>query len=122
MHGFPAALTLSVVLVGLAACARPVTVDRQALRATIGDAPVVMLSASWCGYCKKLRADLRQWDVAFSEFDVEDDGAGTRAYSLLRGHGVPILLVGEHRLSGYAPARARELLTEAGLLPSGAIH
>jgi len=118
----PSALAFSVAFAGLAACARPAPIDRQALRAAVGDAPVVMLSASWCGYCRKLRADLRRWDVAFSEFDVEDDAAGTQAYSLLRGNGVPILLVNEHRVSGYAPSRARELLASAGLLRSGTIH
>ena len=30
------------------------------LRAEIGDAPVVLLSTSTCGYCKRLRADLRR--------------------------------------------------------------
>jgi hypothetical protein len=32
---------------------------------------------------------------------------------------VPILLVNEHHIRGYAPLRARELLVEAGLLRTG---
>jgi glutaredoxin len=115
-------LLMSLALAGLAACARPTALDQAALRAAVGDTPVVLLSAAWCGYCRKLRAQLEQWDVAFVEYDVETSVAGARAYSLLRGHGVPILLVNEHHIHGYAPMRARELLVEAGLLRAGSAH
>lgn len=115
-------LLLSLVLAGLAACARPAPVDSAAVRAAVGASPVVLLSASWCGYCRHLRADLKHWGVTFVEHDVESSDAGARAYELLRGHGVPILLVNDHPIHGYAPSRARELLAEAGLLRGGASH
>jgi glutaredoxin len=112
-------LLMSLVLAAMAACARPGTVDQVALRAAVGKEPVVLLSAAWCGYCRKLRTQLEQWDVPFVEHDVESSAAGSRAYRLLRGSGVPILLVNEHHIRGYAPLRARELLVEAGLLRTG---
>jgi glutaredoxin len=112
-------LLVSLAFAALAACARPSAVDEVALRAAVGNAPVVLLSAAWCGYCRKLRTQLQQWDVAFVEHDVESSDAGARAYELLRGNGVPILLVNEHHIHGYAPSRARELLIEAGLMRDG---
>src|SRR6186713_969758 len=51
-------LLMSLVLAAMAACARPGTVDQVALRAAVGKEPVVLLSAAWCGYCRKLRTQL----------------------------------------------------------------
>jgi glutaredoxin len=112
--------TLALACAGIAACTRTAAVDEAALRAVVGDTPVVLLSAAWCGYCSRQREDFRRWGVAFDELDVEDDPAGARAYALLRGRGVPIVLVNEHRIRGYAPPRVRELLAESGLLPASA--
>jgi mycoredoxin len=117
---FARLLPLALACTGIAACARPVAVDEAALRATVGDTPVVLLSAAWCGYCARQRDDFHRWGVAFDEFDVEADGVGARAYALLRGRGVPIVLINEHRIHGYAPPRVRELLAESGLLPASA--
>jgi len=97
----------------LAGCRRGV--DAVAARAEVGDAPVVLLSTSWCGYCSKLRNDLALWGVSHSEFDVEASAEGRRAYHLVGGRGVPILLIGDQVVHGYAPDRARELIAAAGL-------
>ena len=123
MPACPARLLLPLALAcaGVAACARPgAGVDEATLRAVVGSTPVVLLSAAWCGYCSRQREDFHRWGVAFDELDVEDDPAGARAYALLRGRGVPIVLVNEHRIRGYAPPRVRELLAESGLLPASA--
>ena len=90
-------------------------IDHAALRAEVGSTPVVLLSTAWCGYCRKLRADLERWGVAFDEIDVETTSEGQRAYDLVDGRGVPILLIGEHVVHGYAPAQAREQLAAAGI-------
>lgn len=111
---------IALACVVAAACARPEPVDESALRAVVGEKPVVLLSAAWCGYCARQREDFGRWGVAFDELDVESDPAGARAYALLRGRGVPIVLVDEHRIHGYAPPRVRELLAESGLLPASA--
>jgi glutaredoxin len=111
-------MLLTLACAGLAGCMRLAPVDEAALRAVVGDRPVVLLSATWCGYCSKQRADFTDWGVAFDEYDVETSDAGARAYALLRGRGVPIVLVHEHRVHGYAPPRVRELLGEAGLMPT----
>ena len=105
--------------VGLLACGSRATVGRD-VRALVGPTPVVLLSASWCGYCRKARAAFRAWGVDFREFDIETSAIGRRAYALIGIRGVPILLIGERQLFGYSAPRVRGLLDEAGALPSAA--
>ncbi len=105
---------LACTLLVLAACGR---VDVAALRAEIGEAPVVMMSTTWCGYCAKLRKELDAWGVRYVEIDVEKGASGQRAFRLANGRGVPILVVGDETIHGYSPDRARKALASAGLLP-----
>ncbi|MBL0164311.1 MAG: glutaredoxin family protein [Xanthomonadales bacterium] len=106
---------LALLLVMLSACTNKI--DLADVRAAIGDAPVVLLSTSTCGYCKKLRADLADWGVEYVDVDVESDRNGQRAYELVNGRGVPILLVGDTVVHGYSPDRSRGLLAAANLIP-----
>ena len=106
-------IVVAALLVASAGCSGDI--DRTALRAEIGSARVVLLSTASCGYCRKLRGDLKSWDVAYDEFDVETSDAGQRAYFLVGGRGVPILLVGDEVVHGYSPQRVRDLLGEAGI-------
>lgn len=114
-----ALLTVAAVA-ATTACTRRAPVDQAAVRATVGDEPVVLLSATWCGYCRKLRTDLDRWGVRYREYDVENSAEGARAAGLLHSAGVPVLLVGERRFVGYVPQRIRQSLAEAGLLPASA--
>ena len=106
---------LAWLLVMLSACTNKI--DLADVRAAIGDAPVVLLSTSTCGYCKKLRADLADWGVEYVDVDVESDRNGQRAYELVNGRGVPILLVGDTVVHGYSPDRSRGLLAAANQIP-----
>ena len=92
-------------------------VDIGDLRTEIGDSPVVLLSTSTCGYCKRLRADLRAWGVDYDDLDVESNRRGRRAYDEVDGRGVPILVIGDTVVHGYSPERSRALLVAANLLP-----
>ena len=100
----------------ISSCDRNV-VDHAALRALVGTEPVVLLSASWCGYCRKLRSDLVEWKVPFRELDVETNVAGENAYRLLNGRSIPVLLVDSHVQRGYSRNETQRLLKNAGLLP-----
>ena len=113
-------LLTGVAAATLAACARRAPVDQSAVRAAVGGEPVVLLSATWCGYCSKLRADLDRWGVRYREYDVENSPEGVRAAGVLRSPGVPVLLVGERRFVGYVPNQIHQSLSEAGLLPASA--
>jgi glutaredoxin len=70
---------------------------------------VVMFSAEWCGYCRKARAYFQANRVAFRERDVDKDPAARREYQRLGGTGLPLILVGEQRLSGFSEEAFRRL-------------
>lgn len=65
-------------------------------------ADVVMYSTEWCGYCKKARKYFNQQKIPFEEYDVEKSEKGKRDYKALNGKGVPLILVGARRMSGFS--------------------
>ncbi len=73
---------------------------------------VVLYSASWCKYCKRARAYFVSHGIPFTEYDVENSAKGRRDYQRLHGHGVPIILVGNHRMNGFSAATFQRLYAE----------
>jgi len=72
-----------------------------------------MLSATWCGVCKRARNWLAQNGVPFTEYDVERDQKGIEEYRRLGARGVPIILVGEQRMDGFSAKRLEAMLVKA---------
>lgn len=64
---------------------------------------VVMLSASWCGYCKTLRADLRAAKVPFKILDIEETATGRKVAEALNVKAVPVTIVDDDVVYGYDP-------------------
>ncbi len=69
---------------------------------------VVVLTASWCGHCMRLREVLASNRIPYTDVDVEKSAEGRWAFTAIRGTGVPITIVGEQvvrgtRLAGYRP-------------------
>ena len=62
---------------------------------------IVMYSASWCPYCKALRNTLNQYNIPFTEHDVEKSIQGFIGFWALRGHAVPVTVIGEQVIHGY---------------------
>lgn len=63
---------------------------------------VILYSAAWCGYCTQARKFMQSRQVAFVEYDIEQSPRGYADYRALNGSGVPILLIGDQRLSGWS--------------------
>ena len=70
---------------------------------------VVMFSASWCGLCKRARRYFRENGIRFTEYDVEKSPKGGRDFASLGGRGVPVILVGKHRMNGFSEAAFESL-------------
>jgi len=87
--------------------------DSTDVRAMVGDSHVVLFSAEWCGYCDRLRDELKQSATPFAEFDIEQSSTGRRAWTQLGGRGVPLTLVGDDVIAGYQPGRIPALATAA---------
>ena len=64
---------------------------------------VVMLSASWCGYCKTLRNDLRAAKVPFKVLDIEETATGRKVADALNVQAVPVTIVDDDVVYGYDP-------------------
>ncbi len=66
---------------------------------------VIMYSTSWCGYCKKAAKHFRSKGIPFKEYDIEKSKKAAKAYRKLKGRGVPLILVGKKRMSGFSAQR-----------------
>jgi len=77
--------------------------------AAAGSAEVTMYSASWCGYCDKVRAYFERNDIPFTEYDVEDSRKGRRDHARMETDSVPVILVGDKRMVGFSPERLDHL-------------
>ncbi|MBK8283847.1 MAG: hypothetical protein IPK97_02630 [Ahniella sp.] len=98
-------LVMTLVMLASSACAREQRVP-EGLRILIGSERVVLLSTTWCGYCKKLRADLDAAGVSYREWDTEQSEVGSQARARLGGgRTVPVTIVGDEILYGYQPDR-----------------
>lgn len=71
---------------------------------------VVMYSTSWCGYCKKARKFMREQKISFSEYDIEKSASAKRRYDRLGGSGVPLIVVGNQKMSGFSANKLLALL------------
>lgn len=88
------------------------TVTKQAIE----NARVILLSTTWCGYCKLAKAFLEKNNIAYLDVDVEASQEGQQLYSKLNGKGVPIILIGETRINGFSEEAMRRALAKEGLL------
>ena len=81
---------------------------------TPGRAPVILYATSWCGYCRKARALLKDLDVDFEEKDIEQDRAAAREMAKKVGgqSGVPVLDIGGQILRGYSDRQIRRLVKD----------
>ena len=69
---------------------------------------LTMYSTQWCGYCRRLAAQLDREGIAYRVVDIEQDPAAWEAYHLL----IPVVeLDGEAIFYGkVSPHRLREIL------------
>lgn len=63
---------------------------------------VVLYSTAWCGYCKKAKRYFADQGIAYTEYDIERDGAAHAEFKRLGGRGVPLILVGNKKMSGFS--------------------
>jgi glutaredoxin len=71
--------------------------------------PVVMISTSWCGYCRKARQFFNDNQIAFEEIDAEQTASpGIR--ETYRRTGVPLIIIGATEVRGFNERRLREIL------------
>ena len=99
----------------LAATAPPGVAQSPSAGSTAGcsSAKVVMYATDWCPYCAKARAHFRKHGIDYVEHDIEKSPEGRAEYQRLGGRGVPLILIGEQRMSGFSEARFDALYTSS---------
>ena len=89
-------------------------IARNDPRRATGQNGIVMLTASWCGYCKALKASFDASGVKYAELDVETSREGELAYQALSARGIPVTVVGQEVVYGYDVAALSDLLAARG--------
>ena len=80
------------------------------------DRSVTVFSTVWCGVCKQAKGHLKARGVSFTEYDIEKNSYGKAEFKRLGGKGVPLILVGAQRMSGFSSDRLDKMLKDVGLL------
>lgn len=113
-YGLLALAMMSVVVMALLStsveavyCAQPFAQREQ---------QVVLFGTSWCESCRKTRNFFAENDIAYCEYDVEASTRNQQTFTELGGNGVPLIVVGEEKLSGFNAAALRRALRDKGLL------
>ena len=75
-------------------------------------ADIVLLSATWCGYCKRMKSFFEKNNIDFVEYDVEKSQIGERLYRYHGGGGVPLVTVDGELVRGYQPRIILKLLSD----------
>lgn len=75
-----------------------------------GSPRIVMYSTSWCGYCRRLRQEMVDNQVAFTEIDVEKHTSGPTLSRTLEIRGVPTTYVGYKRVVGHNLAAIKKVI------------
>jgi glutaredoxin-like YruB-family protein len=56
----------------------------------------------WCGYCKQAQSYMNSKGIPYVAYDVEKDRAAKQRHKDLGGRGVPLIIIGNNRMSGFS--------------------
>lgn len=76
------------------------------------DGKVILYATSWCGYCEKTRELLKENDIKYHEYDIENSQEGRKQYNQLGVEGVPVLLINGEVVDGYDPSKIMKLTSK----------
>jgi glutaredoxin len=114
----PAGVKAKVVESRISSIAGPATVmgkpPEPRARAAARPLEVTMYATDWCGYCRQARQFFARNGIRYAELDIEKSAAAHAEYKGLGGRGVPLIVVGEQRMSGFSEARLMQMLRAAG--------
>jgi glutaredoxin len=80
---------------------------------TAANPPVVMYATSWCSHCAKARDYFARAGIAYVEHDVEKSAGANAEFKRLGGRGVPLIVVGREKMSGFSEQAFEHLMARA---------
>ena len=58
---------------------------------------------NWCGYCKQAQDYMKSKGITYVAYDIEKDSAARQRHKELGGRGVPLIIIGSNKMSGFSP-------------------
>lgn len=77
---------------------------------------VIMLSAAWCGYCRRARVFLQDEGIAHCEYDVESSARGRTLFAEQPLKVIPVLMIKGDILIGFNREEIRQSLAAHGII------
>ncbi len=74
---------------------------------------VEMYVTDWCGYCKQARNYMNANGIPFVSYDIEKDSSAKQRHKELGGRGVPLIIIGANRMSGFSPETLEHYLNSS---------
>ena len=74
---------------------------------------VEMYVTDWCGYCKKAQSYMNGRGIPYVAYDIEKDSSARQRHKELGGRGVPLIIIGPHRMSGFSPESLEQYLNNS---------
>lgn len=74
---------------------------------------VVIYSTAWCNVCKAAKAYMNAKGITYTEYDIEKSTSAQQRFRELGGVGVPLIIVGQYRMSGFSGAKLDAMLAAA---------
>lgn len=71
---------------------------------------VEMYVTAWCGYCKKAEAYMKSKNIPYVAYDIEKDSSARQRHKELGGRGVPLIIIGNNKMSGFSPEKLERYL------------
>ena len=63
---------------------------------------VLLYVTSWCPYCRQALDYLKSNGIRHVAYDIDKDGAARQKYEEMGGQGVPFIIIGANKMSGYS--------------------
>ena len=77
--------------------ASTVTVKKERFSGT-----VEIYVTDWCGYCKQALSYMSNKGIPFVAYNIEKDMSAKQRHKELGGRGVPLIIIGANRMSGFS--------------------
>jgi len=80
------------------AAAKPVPAKKERFGGT-----VEIYVTDWCGYCKQALSYMKSKGIPYVAYNIEKDSSARQRHKDLGGHGVPLIIIGSNKMSGFSP-------------------
>ncbi len=64
----------------------------------------------WCGYCKQALSYMDSKGIPYVAYNIEKDNAAKLRHKELGGRGVPLIIIGPNKLSGFSQSTMERYL------------